>query len=204
MPLDTLANVKQALAVVGTGDDALLALLQAVADSYIDTHCGRNFAGGTFTELHPGGVKLIFLRNYPIAAVTEIRVDPLHDFGGETVADPDRYVVHSARGVVEHLDGSFVPMMFQWRAPTDDFPQAVRVTYTTATEAVPGPVCRAYAELIGHWYRQAKTYAATNQLNVSEVPGADGPAVYPWGQSYGYKIPPGVNEMLAPFRVPAF
>ena len=34
--------------------------LQAVADSYIDTFCGRSFVGGTFTEIHPGGVKLIF------------------------------------------------------------------------------------------------------------------------------------------------
>jgi hypothetical protein len=203
MPLDTLANVKTAIAVSGTADDAMLTHLQAVADSYIETHCGRSFVGGAFTELHPGGGGVLFLAHYPVTAVTEIRADPNREFGTDTVVDPDRYTVHAARGVVEYHDGAFVPLVFAWTVRADDFPDTVRVTYTVPTGAVPAVVCGAYAELIGHWYRRAKTDAAAGHLNVTETPSADGQTVYPWGQAAGYPVPAGVKELLAPFRVPA-
>ncbi len=203
MPLDTLANVKTALGVTGTGDDTLLTQLQADADSFVETFCGRTFAAGPFTEYHPGGARVVFLTNYPVAAVSSVRVDPNRDFAAETEVPADDYVVHTSRGVVECRHGPFVPMVFEWAVRTDQFPEAVRVTYTAAG-VVPGAVCRAYTELIGHWFRQAKTHAATGQLNTAEVPGTGGSTVYPWGQSYGYPIPPGVKEVLAPFRVPAF
>jgi hypothetical protein len=202
MPVDTLTNVKTALGVTGTGDDTLLTQLQAVADSFVETFCGRSFAAGPFTEYHPGGSRVVFLTNYPVAAVSSVRVDPDHDFAAETEMPADDYVVHPTRGVVEHRHGPFVPMVFEWAVRTDQFPEAVRVTYTAAG-VVPATVSRAYSELVGHWYRQAKTHAAVGQLNVSEVPDTAGPTVYPWGQSYGYKIPPGVKELLAPFRVPS-
>lgn len=202
MPLDTLANVKTALGVTGTGDDALLTQLQAVADSFVETFCGRSFAAGPFTEYHPGGGRVVFLTNYPVAAVSSVRVDPDREFAAETEVPADDYVVHSARGAVEYRHGPFVPMVFEWAVRTDQFPEAVRVTYT-ATGVVPATVCQAYSELIGHWFREAKTNVATGQLNVSEVPGTGGSTVYPWGQSYGYKIPPGVKELLTPFRVPS-
>lgn len=204
MPLDTLANVKAALGVTGTADDPLLTQLQTVADSFVETFCGRNFLGGTFTEFHPGGTRVLLLTNYPVTAVTDLRVDPNREFGADTVLDPDRYVVHAARGVIEHPTGPFVPLVFEWAVRADDFPAAVKVVYTVPTAAVPAAVCCAYADLVGHWFRQAKTHAATGQLNVIETPSANGPTVYPWGQSMGYQVPDGVKEMLAAFRVPAF
>src|SRR5205814_2315688 len=143
MSLDTLANVKQALAVTGTTDDALLTQLQAAADAFIDAHCGRAFTGGTFTEYHPGGSRQIFLRNYPVAAVTSVKVDPAGTFGPETVRDPATYVVHTDRGVIVGKDGSFVPTRPGFRVAPDDFPRAVQVVYTTATGAVPAAVCQA-------------------------------------------------------------
>jgi Phage gp6-like head-tail connector protein len=203
MALDTLANVKTALAVTGTADDTLLTQLQTVADSFVETFCGRSFAGGTFTEYHSGVPKLIFLAHYPIVAITDIRVDAGREFDADTVMPADRYVVHKARGVIECLDGPFVPCLPGWELMPNAFPEAVKVIYTTATGSVPPPVCHAYAQLIGHWFRQAKTHAATGQLNVIEEPTANGPTVYPWGQSMGYSVPNGVKELLAAFRVPA-
>jgi hypothetical protein len=203
MPLDTLANVKLTLGVTGTADDALLTQLQTVADSFIETHCGRNFLGGTFTEFHCGGGQLLFLNNYPVLAVSEIRVDAEREYGPETIVPADRYVVHTARGVVECRDGPFVPALPGWEVPPDAFPQAVKVVYTVPTASVPQAVCCAYSTLIGHWFRQAKTHAATGQLNVIETPSANGATVYPWGQSMGYHVPASVKELLAPFRVPA-
>ena len=203
MALDTLSNVKTFLAVTGTADDTLLTQLQAVADSFVETFCGRSFSGGTFTEYHSGVAHLIFLANYPVVAVTDLRVDVGREFAADTVVPAERFVVHKARGVVECLDGRFVPSLSGWTPHPNAFPEAVKVVYTTAAASVPAQVCLGYAELIGHWFRQAKTHAATGQLNVIEEPTANGPTVYPWGQSMGYTVPKGVKELLAPFRVPS-
>ena len=198
MPLDTLSNVKLGLAVTGIGDDALLAQLQASADSFIETACGRNFGGGTFTEDHPGGGHLLFLKNFPVAAVGSIKVDATRVFPADSLVPAVDYIVHADRGVIELLDGNFIPTLPGWNVGRDAFPGAVRVVYTLATGAVPAAVLQAYTDLVGHWYRQAKTHAATGQLNLVE----SGGTVYPWGQSSGFKIPGGILALLRPFRSP--
>ena len=200
MPIDTLANVKEAIAVSGSGDDDLLERLQASADSFVETFCGRTFAGGTFTKYHSGGAKVIFLRNYPVASVTSVKVDATREFAADTLIGTDRYVVHPDRGVLASDDGPFVPSLPGWDIGPEHFPAAVQVIYTTATDDVPDAVCQAYATLIGHWYREVKTHAATGQLNVGIA--TDG-TTYPWGQSSGFKLPPVVLELLKPFRVPS-
>lgn len=198
MPLDTLSNVKVSLAIAGTGDDALIAQLQAAADSFLETVCGRNFTGGTFAEDHPGGGHLLFLKNYPVTALGSLKVDATREFAADSLIPATRYVVHADRGVVELLDGTYVPTLPGWKMGAGAFPGAVRVIYTTATGAVPAAVLQAYADLVGHWYRQAKTHAATGQLNL----GQSGDTIYPWGQSSGFKIPEGVLALLRPFRLP--
>jgi hypothetical protein len=125
-------------------------------------------------------------------------VDAGREFDASTTLPADRYVLHPARGVVASDDGPFVPSLPGWEVPADAFPNAVRVEYTTATGQIPAAVQRAYTELVGHWFRQAKTAAATGQLNVIEEAGT----VYPWGQAVGFKIPTGVKELLHPFRGP--
>jgi hypothetical protein len=199
MPLETLENVKLALAI-GTGDDdGLLTQLQKAADGYIETYCGRNFRGGTFTEFHPGGRSLVFLKNWPVATVTSLRVDEGGEYDDDTEMPTSEYRVHPERGVIECLEVSFVPRLSGYDPGPNAFPRAVRVTYTTLTDEVPDVVARASVELIGHWYRQAKTYAATEQKNVIQVDGT----IYPFGQSIGFKIPDVVRAMLEPMRVPA-
>ena len=199
MPLDTLDNVKSQLGVTTTADDTLLGQLQAAADAFIAAFCGRDFAGGAFTEDHPGGVRAVFLRNYPMAAVDAVRVDPARQFDPATTLDPTTYLVHADRGVVESLGGPFVPSRPGWPVRPFDFPGAVRVTYSTPTGQVPGAVLRAYAELVGHWYRQVKTHVSTGHLNLTFQ--ADGTG-YPWGQATGYRVPEGILQLLRPYRVP--
>ena len=203
MPIDTLSNVKLCLCIAGTADDPLLAQIQTSADAFVEAYCQRTFRGGTFTEFHPGGAKVLFLQNYPVAAVASVRVDAARQFDSATAIDAGRFVLHPARGVVESLDGPFVPSLPGWEVPANAFPAAVRVEYSTSTADVPPVVCRAYAELVGHWYRMAKTAASAGHLNVVESPGTGGPTVYPWKQSTGYSVPPGVKELLRPYRVPA-
>jgi uncharacterized phiE125 gp8 family phage protein len=203
MAIDTLADVKLTLGITGSADDALLGELQLAADAFIDMHCGRVFTGGTFTEYHPGGSRLAFLQNYPVAAVTSVKVDPAGGFGPETVRDPATYTVLIDRGVVMSKDGSFVPARPGFRVAADDFPRAVQVIYSTATGAVPAAVSRAYAELIGHWYRQTKTHAALNHQDLIQQTNGTTVTEYPWGLSGGFGVPKGVLQLLEVYRVPA-
>ncbi len=198
MAIETLSNVKVALAVVGSADDALLTQLQLAADSYVETICGRNFNGGTFIEDHPGGGHLLFLNNYPVTGISSVKVDATRLFPADSLLPATRIVLHAERGVIQLLEDTFIPKLPDRNVGTDAFPGAVRVVYTTATGMVPAAICRAYADLVGHWYRQAKTHAATGQLNI----GQSGDTTYAWGQSNGFKIPEGILALLRPFRTP--
>jgi uncharacterized phiE125 gp8 family phage protein len=200
MALDTLANVKTALFITVDTDDTPLTRLLSVAESFIEQHIGRAFAGGTFVETHPAGGSILFLRNFPVATVTDVRVDPARAFGSGTIRDATTYVVHALRGVIESPDGPFLPPR-PGRGP-DDWPEAVQVTYTTATSAVPAAVKEAFAQLIGHWYRQAKTHVDSSFRNLTELTAGTDTKTYPWSQASGFKVPPAVLQLLAPFRVP--
>jgi hypothetical protein len=194
MPIATLDTVKLMLGITGTTDDTLLNALRDAADEFLPRHCGRGFCGGSFTEDHAGRGRMVFLRQFPVATVTSVKVDSRRAFGPETALEPDLYYVHPDRGVVVSLGGPFA-----------GGPGTVRVAYTVATDQVPAAVVRAYAELVGHWYRQAKTAAATGQTNVLTAcdTGTGMETKYPWGQAGGFKVPAGVVELLRPYRVPA-
>ena len=174
MAILTVADVKALLAAPADADADLLGRLIAAAESFAGEFCGRRFGGGAFAEALPGGGRFLFLANYPAAAVTV-----------EGVA-PAAYRVHADRGVVEAVGGRFPP-------------GDLGVTYTVPAGAVPAGVTRACAELVGHWYRQAKTHAAADYLNVSAGPGG---AAFAWGQSTGFRVPAGVTATLALFKVP--
>lgn len=171
-----------------TGDADLVARLAAAADRAVRRYLGREFAAGPFTELHPGGGQLLFLRHYPVAAVTSLAVDAAGEFPAGSVRPAASYVVHPDRGVVENRDGPFGPRL----------PGAVRVVYAAVAD-VPADVKQATLLLAEHWYREAKTHAATGQMNVGTA--ADGTA-YPWGQAAGYKLPPAVLQLLRLGREP--
>ncbi len=171
------------LSLPGTDDaDApLLAELAAAAEAFVAGYCGRDFAGGTFTETHAAAARTVFLRNYPVVAVTAVTA-------GGLALDPAGYLVHADRGVVALPDG-----------PTG----VIAVTYTTATGAVPPAAKRAVMELVAHWFRQAKTGQATGYLNVLAVTASGGAGTqYPWSQSAGMRLPPAVAQLLNALRAP--
>jgi hypothetical protein len=193
MAIDTLSSVKVNLGVSGTGDDTLLGQLQAAADAFIEQHCGRAFAGGTFTEYHASGQRLLFLANFPVAGVTSVKVDPNGAFGAETQLAASAYAVLSDRGVIVSRGGAF---------GGGSVPNAVQVVYATATGAVPAAVGRAYADLIGHWYRQAKTNATLGHLNLVSRNESGVETSYATYVSQ-YRVPEQVTAALAMYRVPA-
>src|SRR5262245_32732841 len=196
--IDTLVNVKSGMLGTGSGDDALLTRLMDGADAFIAQHTGRDFAGGTFTETHLAGRDVLFLRNFPVTSVTSVKVDPARQFGSDTVRAADTYVLHADRGLIESLTGPYLTPRGR-----DDWPAAVQVVYVTATSAVPALVKEAFGQLVGHWYRQAKTFSNQDyQMLLERTSGTD-TKTWSWSLASGLKIPPGVKELLAPYRVPA-
>ncbi|MCE9531643.1 MAG: phage head-tail connector protein, partial [Planctomycetes bacterium] len=187
--LDILAHVKSRLGISGSGDDTLLGLLQDSADKFIENWCDRDFAGGTFTEYHPGGSEFVFLRNFPVASITSVKVDPGYTFGSETLLASSAYVVHLEGGAIESLGGPFYPA-----------PRVVQVVYTVATGQVPDDIKEAYARLVCHWYRQVKTESGSNFLNVAQQKFGDTFQIF--NNSGGDAIPKEVRGMLMPYRVP--
>lgn len=197
--VDTLANVKAALLITVDTDDTLLARLMNGADAFIAQHTGRNFDGGTFTELHPAGRGVLFLRNFPVTSVTSVKVDPARQFGSDTVRAADTYVLHADRGLIESLTGPFLTPRSGVR---DDWPAAAQVVYATATASVPAPVKEAFTQLISHWFRQAKTFAEQEyQMLIQRTEDADAKG-WSWSLTNGLKLPPGVLQLLQPYRVP--
>lgn len=197
--IDTLANVKTALVVSGSADDDLLTRLMDGADAFVAAHTGRDFVGGTFIETHAAGTATLFLRNFPVASVVSVKVDPDRQFGSDTVRAADTYVLQADRGLVTSLTGPFLAPRAGVR---DDWPNCVQVTYTTALDAVPGQVKEAFSQLVGHGYRQAKTFAdQEHQMLLERTDGTDA-KVWSWSLASGLKLPVGVLELLAPYRVP--
>ena len=101
--------------------------------------------------------------------------------------------------MIESLTGPFLPPRSGVR---DDWPAAVQVVYATATSAVPNLVKEAFTQLVGHWYRQVKTFSNQEyQMLMERTDGTDVKA-WSWGLTTGLKLPPGVLELLQPYRVP--
>lgn len=199
MSLDTLANVKVRLGITTSADDTLLAALQDSADGWVGQHCQRDFAGGTYTEQHPGGA-FVFLRNFPVETVTSVKADVGYGFGSTTVVPATAYVVHSERGVIASLAGAMGLRPLDGVPPWAWSPRTVQVVYTVATGAVPADVKQAYSLLVGHWYRHVKTMVAASFQNVTQQTFGDATAIFSKEQIGGLPVPPDVFRLLAPYR----
>src|SRR4029079_5200163 len=127
------------------------------------------------------------------------KVDTTRQFGLETARSADTFVVHGNRGVIESLCG---PFLVPRDGRRDDWPAAVQVVYATATGAVPAAVKEAFCQLIGHWYRFAKTALDQEfQMLVTRIDeGSE--KEWPWSLAVGAPVPPAVLQLLHPYRVP--
>ena len=145
------------------------------------------------------------LRNFPVDAVTTVKLDPAYFFGPDTVLPATGYVVHAERGVIQSLGGPFMPScriglvnahVEQWNRN----PRVVQVVYSTPTGQVPGDVKEAYARLVGHGYRRVKTDLASNFQDVAQQKYGDTFVIF---STPGEGLPADVIELLAPYRTPA-
>lgn len=195
MSLDTLAHVKLRLGITTAADDDLLTALMDSADRYIADYCDRDFAGGSFTEYHPGDIAFVFLRNYPVSSISSVKVDPARAFGSDTALPTTAYVVHTERGVIQSLAGPFVPN-------ATASPRSVHVVYSSATGAVPADVCEAFALLVAHWYRHVKTQIAAGFQDVTQQTIGDTTVTFARDQVAGMPLPDDVPRLLSRYRVP--
>jgi hypothetical protein len=191
MSLDTLSNVKSRQGIATSADDALLDLLRDSADAFIAEFCGRDFEAGTFTEYHQGEVNVVPLRNYPVSSVTSVNADRLGVFGSTTLVPATDYIVDSTRGLIYKRRGLFIIGGMA--------PRAVQVVYVTSA-AVPNDVKEAYAELVGHWYRHAKTQIAAQHQNITVQKIGATTAIFAKDQIAGLSLPPDVTRLLTPYR----
>jgi hypothetical protein len=194
--LNDLSSVKAGLNITSNDDDMILATLRDSANDAIVQYCRRSFSGGTFTEYFDGGAKLLVLANYPVMPGWELRVDPGRFFSTDSIVFPERVVMRADRGLVTMANGnSFIP-----GTSPHSHAGAVKISYSTAANDIPESVKHACLELISHWYRQMKTWQATDQQNLKTKTDNGVVTEYPWGQSGGFTLPRGVVQLLAPFR----
>jgi hypothetical protein len=117
--LVTVAEVAALLSV--SADDPLLALIVPSIDRWVKTRCARQFEHGNYVEFAAGyGDARIFLRESPISAVTEVRVDNRGIFGAETIIDPTLFLFDATRDDARlyRVDNCF-----------PEGPRTVKVTY---------------------------------------------------------------------------
>lgn len=193
MSLDTLANVKTRQGITTSADDALLDLLRGSADVWIAGYCGRDFEPGTFTEYFSGEAMVLRLRNYAVSSVTSVKADREQVFGSATLVPATDHIVDSIRGMIHHRLGPFIA--------GEPSPRGVQVIYVT-TAAVPNDVKQAFAVLVGHWYRNAKTQVASQHINVTQQTLGSVTSIYAKDQVAGLPLPPDVTRLLSPYRDP--
>ncbi|MCS7270167.1 MAG: phage head-tail connector protein [Gemmataceae bacterium] len=197
---ETLATVKQVLGITGTESDVLLERLMAGAGEWITEYTGRNWHGGTFTEVHSAGQALLFLRNFPVESLISLKVDAQRQFGPYTERPVTSFVLHRERGVVESVDGPFLP---PGEGAGGDWPGAVQVVYTTPEGTMPVAVREAFVQLVGYWYRLARTaQAQSHELLLSQQSGTE-LKTWSWTSATGLpRVPAGIRQLLQPFRCP--
>lgn len=102
--LVTIDDVKTFLTLTGTVDDVLLQVLVTATSKSFEDYCLTAFVIQSFTELHQGLIKQIFMRRYPITAVTSITAS-----GGTWTVPSTDYWVDTERGILEHFGRFPIP-----------------------------------------------------------------------------------------------
>jgi len=142
--------------------------------------------------------------------VTSVNLVPAYVFGPATILSTTSYVVHSERGVIQSLVGPFAPRaawataglvnegIYNWTKG----PRVIQVVYTVAS-GVADDILEAYAQLIGHWYRRVKTQSSVGYVNMTQQQFGDLFTTYGINQVAGLPLPPDIELLLAPYRVPS-
>jgi len=92
--LTSLANVKAALHLTTTDDDALIESLINRFSAAIETYCKRKFKARDYTEKHDGdGTSVLYLKQYPVNSVSSLKI-------GTGTVNSSNYALYKEEGKI--------------------------------------------------------------------------------------------------------
>ena len=172
MALATLNQLKTQLGfkTSDTQYDPKLQLFLDAASQWVETYCDRIFSEDTYTELfHGNNSNAIHPRQYPITAVTELRVDNARAWSDpNTLIDSASYGIDSSGVAVFYYDATF-PSGYN----------NVRAIYTAGYATIPSDIQMAVI-WTGEWFyhhnnrgdsgRTSKSKGGENAAMLADVP----------------------------------
>ena len=110
----------------------------------MDTNGVSRFLSTSRTEYYDGdGSDTLYVKAYPISAVTSLYVDPDRDYGSSTLVDSDDYVYYENEGKIK-TDGALLA----------SGSKSIKLTYTGGYTTAPADLQQAVKELVAFWYKR--------------------------------------------------
>lgn len=137
----SLTNLKAYLQITSSGSDAILTLIKDGVEAAVKKHCDRDFILTTYTEYYNGdGSSRLFVKNFPITAITTIHDDPARAFGATTQIAAT-YIVSDVSellnaGIIDLLDWVF-----------NRGKRNIKVVYQAGYSTIPSDLRNAVAKL---------------------------------------------------------
>jgi hypothetical protein len=143
----TLAQVKAALGITDTDQDAQITALLLGADAVVDAYCARPLIETAHVEYADGGGRSIELASWPVFTSPALVVRDM--FTGQDVAAA-AYTQDGARGLL-YISPGYGGAFGSARSSWERGPNRWRITYTAgyASDSIPAEVTQAAAEIVG-------------------------------------------------------
>jgi uncharacterized phiE125 gp8 family phage protein len=171
LAVTTLAEYKVFTGISGTGDDAALTVMIALAQDLAEKHCGRLFDSSARTQVYDGmGTKVLQVNAYPITAVSSITVEDAEGDVYWTLATTE-YKIDANAGIITltpkngpTIDGDD---SYWWGAST--FPsdaQNINIVYTGGYTTAPDSLKYAVWMITNYLFanRRADTAVASESI----------------------------------------
>ena len=196
MNATTIDRVKALLDISSSTYDAVLTTMVAAATRRIENYIDRPLEAKERTETYPIKPRqdVLFLRAYPVTAVSSIKLALDWDYASETPIEADDYKFDAEMGMVNFL---FYPIT-NWKGNNmAAAPNVMQVVYTAGFAADTAALISAYGDIayaadvqtVAMWRRRDSPQGAS--MNVG-------------GASINYEKPlalvPDVIEALTPYR----
>jgi hypothetical protein len=182
--MTTLATAKAYLKIptLEVGQDAMLELFINAASDDIERYCQREFKSKSYTDYHHGRNQNILLPvQYPITAISELRVDNESDFtSADSLIPVDDYRIGDQNNTVVMVNGRVFPKGFH----------NIRLIYTAGFASIPSSLENACLWIVNYYnrMREGQNIGRANKAKEGE------------SATYLQQWPPHVTAVLDQFR----
>lgn len=133
-------------------DEKLIENLINRSATRIESHLDRDLKQGTVEEFYDGsGTGTLWVRRFPLTAVTLLNVDPNRDFLAGTNIDPADVVIDSERGTIRFFPGGNA-----FRATFSHGVKNVKIGYTGGYAIIPEDLKEASLILVARSFMRIK------------------------------------------------